>query len=41
MHWLLEMNIITHDALDDDDSGGDDEDDDDHEHVKLSKSLKS
>ena len=39
MHWLLEMNIITHDALDDDDSGGDDEDDDDH--VKLSKSLKS
>ena len=35
------MNIITHDALDDDDSGGDDEDDDDHDHVKLSKSLKS
>ena len=41
MHWLLEMNIITHDALDDDDSGGDDEDDDDDHHVKLSKSLKS
>ena len=41
MHWLLEMNIITHDALDDDDSGGDDEDDDDDDHVKLSKSLKS